>query len=432
MENCIWFPFTDEPVIESHWYAPAFSSPCVILPAESPDEKWHMFFHSWLGVHHFISDSGIGWEPKRLVATRGHYPSVLIDGGMYHLVYENHEPDGFQDAFQRPGHRRHTSRILVTSSTDLTRWSSPRLLLSGKDVPYSADYKARRALSSPQIMKAGNAGYRLYFGAGGFPLPGRGGASALRPRCEVPRFFGFVELPSLDGAPAVEGSDEAPEVEENIRAGEAVDFHSSEGSADAFSATLREGTSKDATLRGSAEVPQGGAFRNSDASPAALRETTGESAALRAIGTKSALAASSATDEADAERSNRTQGILMEADPDSMYSNLSPGHVRLFSHGGTTYALSPAYYWDERRLDVSSAVMLYRSDDGIRFEKVSENPILEPQKDGWASRLVSSCDVKYKADEDCFYLYFSASGTRKPVARTWLRESIGLFIGETH
>ena len=69
---CSWFPFSDEPLVHGLGSAPRFCDPQVLMPEQSCDGKWHMFFHSWIGVHHFISDSGIQWEPRRMIEVRGH------------------------------------------------------------------------------------------------------------------------------------------------------------------------------------------------------------------------------------------------------------------------------------------------------------------------------------------------------------------------
>ena len=49
-----WFPFSDEPVIKGLWYVPRLSSPVFLFPEESPDGKWHLFAHSWLGIQHYF------------------------------------------------------------------------------------------------------------------------------------------------------------------------------------------------------------------------------------------------------------------------------------------------------------------------------------------------------------------------------------------
>ena len=59
LPNCSWFPFSDEPVLQGLWYVPRLEDPAFLFPEESTDGKWHLFAHSWLGIHHFIASSGI-------------------------------------------------------------------------------------------------------------------------------------------------------------------------------------------------------------------------------------------------------------------------------------------------------------------------------------------------------------------------------------
>ena len=183
--KCRWYPFIDEPLIEGVKYAPQFSSPQVILPYESCDGKWHMFFHSWIGIHHFVSDSGIAWEPRRVVEFRGKYPSVLRDGESYYLVYEKH------DHKRRTGDKNKSgSTVEMKISTDLVTWSRPRVLLKGSDVGYASDYRSNSRLSNPQLVKLDNS-FRLYFGASSVKLPDSDYVS--------PRYFGYADSANLLG-----------------------------------------------------------------------------------------------------------------------------------------------------------------------------------------------------------------------------------------
>ena len=162
-----WYPFSDEPVIKGSWYTPRLSHPFVLFPQDSVDDKWHMFCHSWLGIHHYISDSGISWQSVRIIEVGGHYPSVYIEDGVYYIVYEKRGInipyiDGRRRLSAKEYHRE--SHIEIISSTDLTIWSKPRHLISANDIPCSADFLKKGRLSHPQIVST-NQGYRLYIGA---------------------------------------------------------------------------------------------------------------------------------------------------------------------------------------------------------------------------------------------------------------------------
>ncbi|NCB02007.1 MAG: hypothetical protein EOM67_07545, partial [Spirochaetia bacterium] len=162
-----WFPFSDEPVVQNRWYMPRLSHPYVLFPEDSVDDKWHLFCHSWMGIHHFISESGISWSHLRVIEFRGRYPSIYIEDGVYYIVYEKR---GFQLPFVNKRRRisskeyHKESHIEIISSTDLAIWSKPRHLISSDDIPCSKDFLKKGRLSHPQIIST-DQGYRLYIGA---------------------------------------------------------------------------------------------------------------------------------------------------------------------------------------------------------------------------------------------------------------------------
>ena len=168
---CSWFPFSDEPLVNGKLYAPKFCDPCILFPEQSCDGKWHMFLHSWIGIHHFISTSGIAWEPDKVIAYRGHSPYIYTENEKYCLVYEIHDRKFPLKKGNRENQRY--SRIEMITSTDLRIWSKPRLLLDSRNVPYAGDYIKNPRVSRPQLVKADGI-YRLYFGASHIVLPETG------------------------------------------------------------------------------------------------------------------------------------------------------------------------------------------------------------------------------------------------------------------
>ncbi len=162
-----WFPFSDESVIPDLWYVPRLSCPVFLFPEDSPDGKWHLFAHSWLGIQHYISESGIRWDPMGLVQVRGKYPFLFKEKGVFHIIYERHgRPIPFAERFTKRMRKNYVvgSHIEMRSSSDLTIWSEPRLLLEAKDIPAAGDYLKKPALSHPQIVSV-DGGYRMYVGA---------------------------------------------------------------------------------------------------------------------------------------------------------------------------------------------------------------------------------------------------------------------------
>lgn len=188
-----WFPFSDEPIIQGFWYVPRFQDPTFLFPEESPDEQWHLYVHSWVGIHHFTSASGIVWEPEKMIQLRGHSPFIFHDGGLYYLLYEKHDAPiplverGYK--FKRKS-RISASRIEMRISTDLRFWSDPKLLLDSRDIPFAGDYLKEPRISRPQLIKQDGM-YRLFFGASFVTLP--------QTNQKVSRYLGLAESHTIEG-----------------------------------------------------------------------------------------------------------------------------------------------------------------------------------------------------------------------------------------
>ncbi len=169
-----WYPFSDEPVIRSQWYMSRLCDPFFLFPEESPDGKWHLFGHTWVGLEHFISENGISWEPRKMIELRGHSPSIYYEDGIYYLIYEKHNaslPPIRKGRFRRREQEKITfSRFEMRSSTDLILFSEPKILLDSRIVPFAKDGLKKSRISRPQIIKT-EQGYRLYFGASHLVLP---------------------------------------------------------------------------------------------------------------------------------------------------------------------------------------------------------------------------------------------------------------------
>jgi len=167
LEYLYWFPFSDEPLLQGKWYQPRLSHPAVLFPEDSVDEKWHMFCHSWMGLHHYISSSGLSWEHMAVIEYNGRYPSIYIEDGVY---YKKKKKRGMRIPFLTKRRReeskeyRRESHIEMRSSTDLQIWSNPRHLISAEDISTSSAFLKKGQLSHPQIVKY-DQGYRLYVGS---------------------------------------------------------------------------------------------------------------------------------------------------------------------------------------------------------------------------------------------------------------------------
>lgn len=169
-----WYPFSDEPVIRSLWYMPRLCDPFFLFPEESPDGKWHLFGHTWVGIEHFISENGISWEPRKMIELRGHSPSIYQEDGIYYLVYEKHNaslPAWRKGRLRRKEEEKiQYSRFEMRSSTDLILFSEPKIILDSRQIPFAKDGLKKPRISRPQIIRD-SGGYRLYFGASHLALP---------------------------------------------------------------------------------------------------------------------------------------------------------------------------------------------------------------------------------------------------------------------
>ena len=92
LESASWYSFNDSYIGRSKWFLPRQSDPSILLPSESPDGRWHLFCHTWLGIHHLVSDSGLKWKKEdALVFFRGHSPFIYREGKTYYMVFERHD-----------------------------------------------------------------------------------------------------------------------------------------------------------------------------------------------------------------------------------------------------------------------------------------------------------------------------------------------------
>lgn len=318
LERCIWFPFSDEPLVKGAFATPTLSDPQVLLPQQSCDGKWHLFYHSWLGVHHCVSSSGIAWEAGRLIEPRGHSPFIFIENENYYLLYEKH--DGSMPFINnRTGEGKHDSYscIEMRTSTDLVTWSKPRLILDSRTIPFAGDYLKYPRISRPQLIKTGDE-YTLFFGASHLVLPDT--------KQKVSRYFACATSPAISG-------------------------------------------------------------------PYSMK---------------------------------KPERPLLEPIPDDRWSNLGCGSIRVVPCGDVLYAFQCPVFWDQDRRCTRSVMVLLRSEDGWNWVRCGSKPILVPADKGWSSSYIMGCDVHYKADEKCWYCYFSASGGKESFMR---RESIGLLLG---
>ena len=157
-----WYSFNDEPVCSSRRLIfQRLSSPFFLLPEESPDGLWHLFADTSLGLEHYSSTSGLEWEKAHLVFSDSRFAFVYKEGSTYYLLYETHKKTN--------NFKNDSSRIMITSSTDLSLWSEPKLILDGSTIKRASYKGSKERLFYPNLIQW-NGKYRLYFGAGDVTL----------------------------------------------------------------------------------------------------------------------------------------------------------------------------------------------------------------------------------------------------------------------
>ena len=311
-DDLYWYSFNDEPIATGNPYiTPRLSDPSFLLPDESPDALWHLFAHTWKGVEHYTSTSGLEWKREHLIFTGGRSPSVYKAGGVYYMLFETHSR-----LFRGKGEKSDSSRIMLSTSSDLALWSEPRRILDSADVPSSSWRGGPRRLFMPQLVQW-EGRYRLYFGAGEASMHDTG-----------------EKCPAL-------------------------------------------------LMCAESYYPEG---------PYELR-----------------------------------QEPLMVPDPESTYHNLAVGTVRLIPCSDAVVAVCCPRYYDRAAGRSCSVMLLARSSDGLEFtmgERMHSSP-----PSGWASGYITSCDVKYKENEDTWYCYYAADGYPDEKL-PFRREALGLLLGK--
>lgn len=310
-----WYSFNDEPVAtRGSLLIPRLSDPSFLLPDESPDALWHLFAHTWQGVEHYVSSSGLEWKREHLVFFRGHSPFIYKEGNVYYLLYEIHDTE------RKRGRKEKLtgSRIMMSSSSDLSLWSEPRMILDARSVLRSAYRGGKPRVSRPQLVRW-NDRYRLYFGAGETRIYDTGQKASA--------FFMMAESSSLDGPYTI------------------------------------------------SEKP------------------------------------------------------LLIPDGESLHRNLAVGSVRIIPLSDALAAIECAYYYDQPRRRSRSAMILMTSDDGISWQ--DDSIIQLSPEEGWASRCITSCDARYKENEETWYCYYSANAVDRSLRVPYVKESLGLLLGRS-
>ena len=156
------FRLHDGPVLRPFGCSFVVADPSLLTPDQSPDGRWHMFFHTTFGIWHFSSADGVSFRSEEKLASRAMRPNINYINGSYYLFFERTRPLFF-NALNLVNAAEWRSEIYVIESRDLKSWSPPKLVL-----PHSRDYEESErgvSLSNPFLLRE-NGVSRLYYSCG--------------------------------------------------------------------------------------------------------------------------------------------------------------------------------------------------------------------------------------------------------------------------
>lgn len=156
------FKVNKDPILAPFGASFVVADPSLLTPDESPDRRFHMFFHTTTGVYHFASDDGIRFEKKQKVVSNAMRPNINRIGGEYVLYYEKTR-SLLMNGLSVLNLAKWRSEIYACRSTDLVRWSKPEPVLCEAN-GYEENERGK-SISNPFLLRIGE-GYRLYFSCG--------------------------------------------------------------------------------------------------------------------------------------------------------------------------------------------------------------------------------------------------------------------------
>jgi len=165
------------PLIEPPRFSPVIADPSFLFPEETPSGDWELFAHSAWGLHRYSSPDGLSWRDRGLVVRNAMRPFARRFGNRYLLYYEKYRALALPMT-ALPVRRRWRSKIAVSESADLERWSAPRALVE-PDLEWMRDPILGDSVSNPCAVPSGDA-WRLYFSAS---LSWIGDCGFCEPRC---------------------------------------------------------------------------------------------------------------------------------------------------------------------------------------------------------------------------------------------------------
>ncbi len=160
--NNAYFSFYKEnPVLKYSLPSLVVADPSILTPDKAPDNKWHLFAHTFFGVYHYISDDGIAFTKVKRIARRAMRPHINVIDGEYYLYFERTRAP-ILNALNSVG-VKWKSEIYMCRSSDLKSWTEPKSVIK-----HTRDYEkcdTGIAISNPFLIKK-DGKYRLYYSCG--------------------------------------------------------------------------------------------------------------------------------------------------------------------------------------------------------------------------------------------------------------------------
>ncbi len=117
---------------------------------------------------------------------------------------------------------------------------------------------------------------------------------------------------------------------------------------------------------------------------------------------------------------------VIEVDKNEPWRNLSSGSLKAIVCDDGFAGFENGIYWNEAKKQSGSAIIVLKSQDGMSWQKLLQEPVIRPTT-GWRKSHVYACDARYRPSDGKWYMYYNArSGW--PVSEG--RERIGLMVGE--
>lgn len=108
------------------------------------------------------------------------------------------------------------------------------------------------------------------------------------------------------------------------------------------------------------------------------------------------------------------------------WCNLSCGSIKVLTCEDGFAGFENGIYWDEEKQQSGSAIIVLQSADGLKWERLIQEPVLKPSS-GWRRSHIYACDVKYSVARGEWYMYYNARNDW-PVDKG--QENIGLLTGK--